>query len=95
MISYETEANPWPVFVRDIARDKSGFLRAYGHGLVVGRRTMRGKFVLSYDVRMDDGAIRQYTPDQFWSPENIGRRMVGPSPLHIPAPPAYGARICP
>jgi hypothetical protein len=92
MIVYESVANPWPVFVRD----GSGHLRALGHGLVVGRRVfVRDRTALSYEVLMEDGSARSCTIDQFWNPENVSRRMIRPAPLHIPAPPAYGARTCP
>jgi hypothetical protein len=94
MISHEYVAEPWPVFVRHVERTPAGYLRAIGHGLVVARRMLRG-VAISYDVRMDDGRIRSFTLDHFWNPENVAARMVGPSPVGIPAPPAYGARACP
>jgi hypothetical protein len=93
MIQYELVARPWPVFVRDYHRNPMGFLRAIGHGVVVGRRVLRG-MTLSYDVRMEDGRIRSFTLDHFWSPENVAGRVIGPAPLRIPAPPVQGAQTC-
>jgi hypothetical protein len=95
MIVFESVDTPWPVFVRDIARDQYGPLRAIGHGMVVGRRVIRGRLVLSYEVCMDDGTALSCTLEQFWNPENVAARMIRPAPLRIPAPPAYGARTCP